>query len=193
MATAKGEQRRADLVRAATEILLAHGLEAVSHRAVAARAGVALGSTTYYFADLTDLRRAAVDALAGTDAARMQSAVDALPARRRSGPAVARIVATLLTPDDYDALVAWYERYVHAAREPLLADAARRTNAAARQHVETVLDRSGLRTEVPPQVVLAVVDGAVIAALVDGADLTGVRRAAAEALTALLTATAPAA
>ncbi|TDE01312.1 TetR/AcrR family transcriptional regulator [Jiangella asiatica] len=186
MTTAKGEQRRADLIRAATEILLTSGLEAVSHRAVAARAGVALGATTYYFADLADLRRAAVDALADADAARMRSAVEALPARRRTGPAVARIIASLLTPGEYDALVAWYERYIHAAREPVLADAARRTNAAALQHVETVLERSGLDAGVPAQVVLAVVDGAVIAALVDGADLGGVRRAAADALTAIL-------
>ncbi|MBB5791961.1 TetR/AcrR family transcriptional regulator [Jiangella mangrovi] len=186
MTTAKGEQRRAALVRAATELLQSGGLEAVAHRAVAGRAGVPLGATTYYFADLVELRRAAVDALADADVARMAAAVDALPARRRGGAAVARMIATLLTPDEYGALVAWYERYVLAAREPLFAAAARRTNAAARDAVATVLSRSGVGAGLPPQVILAVVDGAVLGALADGAGLTGVRSAAADALTVVL-------
>ena len=186
MTTAKGEQRRAALVRAAAELLQSGGLEAVAHRAVAGRAGVPLGATTYYFADLAELRRAAVDALADADVARMAAAVDALPARRRGGAAVARMIATLLTPDEYGALVAWYERYVLAAREPLFAAAARRTNAAALDAVATVLDRSGVGAGLPPQVVLAVVDGAVLGALADGAGLTEVRSAAADALTVVL-------
>ncbi|WP_116952135.1 TetR/AcrR family transcriptional regulator [Jiangella endophytica] len=186
MATAKGEQRRAALVRAAADLLQSGGLEAVSHRGVAGRAGVPLGATTYYFADLTELRRAAVETLADDDAARMSAAVDALSARRRGAAAVARMIATLLTPDEYGALVAWYERYVLAAREPLFAAAARRSNAAARESVAAVLERSGLAAGVPPHVVLAVVDGAVLGALADGAGLTDVRAAAADALTAVL-------
>ncbi len=186
MATAKGEQRRAALVRAAADLLLQGGLEAVSHRAVAGRAGVPLGATTYYFADLTELRRAAVDALADADVARMSAAVEALPARRRGAAAVARMIAALLTPDEYGALIAWYERYVLAAREPLFAAAARRTNAAALESVAVVLDHSGLAADIPPHVVLAVIDGAVLGALADGAGLTGVRDAAADALTVVL-------
>lgn len=186
MATAKGEHRRAALIRAAADLLQSGGLEAVGHRAVAGRAGVPLGATTYYFADLTELRRAAVDALAEDDVARMSAAAGALPVRRRSTAAVARMLATLLTPDEYGALVAWYERYVLAAREPLFAAAARRTNAAARECVTAVLDRSGLATSVPPQVVLAVVDGAVLGALADGAGLPGVRTAAADAVAVVL-------
>lgn len=38
------------------------GLHTITHRAVAAHAGVPLGSTTYYFRDLDDLLLAAVDA-----------------------------------------------------------------------------------------------------------------------------------
>lgn len=186
MATAKGEQRRTALVRAAADLLQGSGLEAVSHRAVAGRAGLPLGATTYYFADLTELRRAAVDALAEDDVARMAAAVEALPTRRRGAAVAARLIATLLTPDEYGALVAWYERYVLAAREPLFAAAARRSNAAALESVAAVLERSELTAGVAPQVVLAVVDGAVLGALADGADLEGARVAAADALTVVL-------
>lgn len=186
MATAKGEQRRTALVRAAANLLQGGGLEAVSHRAVAGRAGLPLGATTYYFADLTELRRAAVDALAEDDVARMAAAVEALPTRRRGAAVAARLIATLLTPDEYGALVAWYERYVLAAREPLFAAAARRSNAAALESVAAVLERSELTADVPPHVVLAVVDGAVLGALADGAELAGVRAAAADALTVVL-------
>lgn len=184
MVTAKGEQRRAALVRAAAEIVTSSGRGAVNHRSVAERAAVPLGTTTYYFANLHDLRQAAVDALVTADLARMQANASDLPARRRSAAATARLIVQLLTPDDPNELIAWYERYVHAAREPLLADAARRTNAAAREHVATVLTRSGFRGSVAPEVVLAVVDGAAIGALGAGTDP---RSTAARALTTVLT------
>ena len=56
------ERRRQEIVRAATEMLLEGST--LSHRAVAQRAGVPLGATTYYFSSLHDLREAAVCQLA---------------------------------------------------------------------------------------------------------------------------------
>lgn len=73
-----------------------------------------------------------------------------------------------------------------AAREPLFAAAARRSNAAALESVAAVLKRSEMTADVPPHVVLAVVDGAVLGALADGAELAGARTAAADALTVVL-------
>ncbi len=52
---ASGQRRRLEILAAALRIIARDGLRAVSHRAVAAEAGVPLAATTYYFRDLEDL------------------------------------------------------------------------------------------------------------------------------------------
>jgi DNA-binding transcriptional regulator YbjK len=184
MATVKGEQRRAALVEVARDILVAEGIDGLNHRAVAARAGVAVGLATYYFPTSDDLRLAAVDTLAAADLARMEAVVAGVRRRRRTAASTARLVVGLLVPGERDELVSWYERYVRGGRSPLLAGAARRVNAAARRHVETLLERCG-HPDAPAGVTLAVVDGAVVGTLAEGATHRA-RLAATEALTAVL-------
>lgn len=58
------EARRREIVTAAAELIVEIGVDALTHRKVAARAGVPLGATTQYFSTLDDLRDAAVHALA---------------------------------------------------------------------------------------------------------------------------------
>lgn len=58
------EGRRRAIIAAATEIIVTQGPGALTHRGVAAKAGVALGSTTQYFASLDELRETAFVALA---------------------------------------------------------------------------------------------------------------------------------
>lgn len=58
------EGRRRAILSAAAEIIVNEGPAALTHRAVAARAGVALGSTTQYFASIDELREAALTQLA---------------------------------------------------------------------------------------------------------------------------------
>ncbi|MBO9626350.1 MAG: TetR family transcriptional regulator [Microbacterium sp.] len=58
------EGRRRAIVAAAAELIVEVGVDALTHRKVATRAGVPLGATTQYFATLDDLREAAVRALA---------------------------------------------------------------------------------------------------------------------------------
>lgn len=52
------EGRRRQIVRAAAQLIPEVGLAKLTHRLVAQRAGVSLGSTTRYFANLDELRRA---------------------------------------------------------------------------------------------------------------------------------------
>jgi DNA-binding transcriptional regulator YbjK len=186
MATSKGEQRRAVLAETAVRILVADGIEGLNHRAVSARAEVAVGLVTYYFPTVEDLRRAAVDALAAADLARMQAVAADVDSRRRSARATALVVTDVSVPGGHHELVAWYERYVRGGREPLLAGYARQVNAAARGHVATVLDRCGWSDEIPADVALAVVDGAAVGALAEGGSADDARAAATRALTAVL-------
>ena len=58
------EKRIRDIGRAAADLIAENGVEALTHRAVAARAGVAVGTTTRYFAAIDDLRRHALEYLA---------------------------------------------------------------------------------------------------------------------------------
>jgi len=52
---ASAVERRQLIIQATLEVIASDGLRAVSHRAVAARAGVPLAATTYYFRDLEEL------------------------------------------------------------------------------------------------------------------------------------------
>ena len=49
------EQTRARILQAVLDIAVEEGMRAVRHRAVAKRAGVSLGSTTYHFSSIEDL------------------------------------------------------------------------------------------------------------------------------------------
>ena len=51
----KGEQTRLAILESTLEVIAGLGLKNVTHRAVAARAGVQLSLTTYYFRDIDDL------------------------------------------------------------------------------------------------------------------------------------------
>lgn len=58
------EARRREILAAAAELAAEHGVAALTHRAIAARAGVPLGSTTQHFASIDELREAALQQLA---------------------------------------------------------------------------------------------------------------------------------
>jgi len=57
------EGRRRAILAAATELIVEHGAAALTHRAIAARAQVPLGSTTQYFSSIDELREAALQQL----------------------------------------------------------------------------------------------------------------------------------
>ena len=58
------EARRRAILRAAMEMIVTPGSGALTHRAIAQRAGVSLGSTTQYFSSIDELREEALRALA---------------------------------------------------------------------------------------------------------------------------------
>lgn len=70
--------RRGRIARAAIAVVAEHGIDSLTHRKVAAAAGVALGSTTYYFATLEDLIAAALDTAAEADVAQLRAWAETL-------------------------------------------------------------------------------------------------------------------
>jgi DNA-binding transcriptional regulator YbjK len=58
------DRRRQLIVDAAADLVLELGVDGLTHRRIAERAGVSVGSTTRHFATLDDLRRAAMKRIA---------------------------------------------------------------------------------------------------------------------------------
>lgn len=105
------------IARAAIAVVAKHGVERVTHRLVAAEAGVPLGSTTYHYATLDDLLAAAVR-IAGQDSTDRVRAWDAtLPADADLASELADQARYVLTEDREQAVVD-YALYVAAMHRP---------------------------------------------------------------------------
>ncbi|QNA91647.1 MULTISPECIES: TetR/AcrR family transcriptional regulator [unclassified Microbacterium] len=117
------EARRREIVAAASELIVEVGAEAVTHRKVAARAGVPLGATTQYFDTLDDLRGAAFRALADEVDARLDGVRQTLAERGDSPEVIAALVFESL--DDHHALQADRAVVTAAVHDPRLRELAR--------------------------------------------------------------------
>jgi DNA-binding transcriptional regulator YbjK len=170
--TPKGERRRSALICAAAELLCHAGFEAVTHRAVAERAGLPLASTTYYFSSLEELIEMAVEYLGATEVAQLRDRVRALPRRRRGAEAAADVLVDLLAGEpNREELISRYERYIACARHPSMRGVERRLLKQRVDAVGEAMARSG-RCARPDMMtaLLYSVDGAVVSALVDDQD-----------------------
>ena len=174
--TPKGERRRYALVSAAAELLREGGFDAVRHRAVARRAGLPLASTTYYFKSLDDLIARAVEHIGMLEVAALRAKVAGLSRRRRSTHRSADMLVDLLVgaesgPELTEELISRYERYIACARLPALRDVQRRILHQRSEAVVEAVTRSGRMVRLDMLAALVcVVDGAVVAALVDDGD-----------------------
>ena len=117
------EARRREIVTAAAELIVEVGVDGVTHRLVAARAGVPLGATTQYFDTLDDLRTAALRALAEEVDARLDGVRIALAQRGVSPAVIADLIADGL--DDARAVKADRAVVTAAVHDPRLRKLAR--------------------------------------------------------------------
>lgn len=108
--------RRELLIDRALDVVAEHGVSGTTHRRVAAAAGVPLGSTTYYFADLDDLLTAAFTRFADDISDRFEARLN--PAQSPD-QAVAAITEFLLHDmNDPREHALNYEFYAYAIRRP---------------------------------------------------------------------------
>ncbi|VTR78178.1 TetR/AcrR family transcriptional regulator [Cellulomonas hominis] len=174
--TAKGDRRRDELARAAADLVREDGPSALSHRAVAARAGVSLSATTYYYSGLDALAAAAGAALVDDWVAHAEGVLARVVAAAAPQDAAEVLVDAVLPPGDDAVLRAHYEQLVTAGRVPALAAALGEGRARLDDVLGCLLAAlgSGARGRAGdpgPAVVLALVDGAVVAALSEGRDV----------------------
>jgi DNA-binding transcriptional regulator YbjK len=109
--------RRARIIDAALDVIAEVGVAGASHRKIATRADVPLGSMTYHFADMDQVLRVSFEKFADTIATRYEDwLLKAATADEARDAVVGLIHADLL--DSQRELVLTTELYTLAARKP---------------------------------------------------------------------------
>jgi len=117
----QAERRRRAILDATLRVISAGGVDAVTHRRVAAEADVALGSTTYYFASREELVREAFRYYLAEVTTALASLERESPIERAADVAEALIELARREFADPALVLAEYELILYAARDPVLA------------------------------------------------------------------------
>lgn len=163
----RGEARRDLILDAAITVLGQEGLAALTHRRVAAEAGLPLAATTYWFASKDELLLNAYRRAAERDIARVRSV-----AAEAEGKDVADALADVLgaeLADGRTALVACFTMWVEAARRPELREIEAGWTEAYEDVIEGLLRAAGSREpRVDARLLTATVDGLLLGMLARG-------------------------
>lgn len=89
---ANDPQRKERIVAAALDVIVEHGVHGTTHRRIAERAGVPLGSLTYYFESLPDIVRQAFGLLSGSMAEHYRDRLTAAGSRDEACDAVTELI-----------------------------------------------------------------------------------------------------
>ncbi|MEC3977066.1 TetR/AcrR family transcriptional regulator [Amycolatopsis sp. H20-H5] len=173
--TPKGERRRAELIEAASALLVEGGFDAVRHRAVAERAGLPLASTTYYFDSLEELVTAAVEHHSEQELVNGRHRLEELATRNRGVLATVDLVLDMLLGPvradreaDAEAVLLRYERLVATGRRKYLRPLMRTLSVRLYELLHEIFARSGAPVDAAElQRLVALVDGAVVSALIE--------------------------
>lgn len=127
--TNKDPTRRERIARAAIGVVAERGIQKLTHRAVAAAAGVPLGSTTYHFATLDDLLAEALRQAAQDNVTQLREWAAAHPDPQQLPAALSELVLRFLGPER-ERTVVEHELYVAALHRPALRRASTEWDAA---------------------------------------------------------------
>lgn len=179
----RGAARRRELLEAAVRVIGLGGIAAVDHRAVAAEAGVPLGSTTYYFESKHDMVAQALNYVADREAERLRT--EAERSLRDVGPEAlpARLADVLIHAwaGDRTVLLAQYELYLESARRADLRPAAERWDGAYRELLRHALEQIGTpEPERRALLLCAALDGLLLDHVATGSDPAELRSLAVE-------------
>lgn len=132
-------QRRARIVTATLDLIAEEGVAGVSHRKIAARAGVPLGSMTYHFGGIEELLREAFGRFADHIVTVFDAHLAAAADRDEAREAVTDLVHTLSEGGGRD-LVLTQELYTLAARRPAYRELTHEWMRRSRAHLEKHFD-----------------------------------------------------
>jgi DNA-binding transcriptional regulator YbjK len=170
----RGAARREALLQATLRVLADAGADSVTHRAIAAEAGLPLASTTYHFASKEELLTEALRFASERDLSRLHAAA-AVPANGPT-PGPAQIADVLVDPAESAGasgrpwLLATYTLLLEAARRPALQALARAWTAAYVESVSALLTAAGSRrADDDARLLIAACDGLIVDQLAAGA------------------------
>jgi len=156
--------RRQSIIEAATRVIVEAGLAGLTHRRVAEVAGVPVGSTTYYFKDLDELREAALADAAHASIEGLDQWAHALAATNDLPGTLARLTAEYLA--DQDRYRAVNELYTAAGHRPELRHLAQLWSDGLIAILEPRTGRGAA------QAAAVFIDGALLHALITGEPLS---------------------
>src|SRR2546421_6383133 len=116
----RSRRRREAILRAATELLAEGGAKAVTHRAVAARAGLPPATPTYYFESIQELTDEALRVHVSERADELRRLAQEAASGARSVEEIGRRLADSLADRAREIVIAQFEVYLEAARNPAL-------------------------------------------------------------------------
>ncbi|WP_062212101.1 TetR/AcrR family transcriptional regulator [Streptomyces sp. NBRC 109706] len=139
--------RRERIIEAALELIAEQGVAGTSHRKVAARAGVPLGSMTYHFNGMDELLREAFTRFSDTVVAVFEARLGAAGGIEEAREAVADLVHHLSSGDQGNQrdIVLTHELYTLAAREPAFRELTRAWMSRSRRALEWHFDPATAR------------------------------------------------
>jgi TetR/AcrR family transcriptional regulator, regulator of biofilm formation and stress response len=157
----RSRRRREALLRATIELLGETGAKSITHRRVAERAGLPLASTTYYFRSVHELVEEALKLHVAERVAELQGmAALALGIGGASAADIAERLAEVLVAAPTPILVAQYQMYLEAGRNPSLQPAVAEALSAFEGLAASVLAALGARDPQPAaEAFVALLDG----------------------------------
>ena len=112
--------RREALLRAALQLVAERGIGAVTHRAIAERAGLPLSTTSYFFDSLDELLIEALRVFAAREIERYEAVARTFADSALTPDQALDAFVALLTGQPPQATIAQFEAYLEAARRPEL-------------------------------------------------------------------------
>jgi DNA-binding transcriptional regulator YbjK len=156
----RGAARQQTILRASLQVVAERGVSATTHRAVAEKADVPLGTVTYYFPTVDDLLEGALRRFVVEETTRMRAAAKALEGASASPDEIAEAMIAELAVQQPDAAVPQFELYLEATRRPALRSAARECLRAYADVAEAALRAAGAsRAREGAEFFVALVDG----------------------------------
>ncbi|WP_069166926.1 TetR/AcrR family transcriptional regulator [Nocardia altamirensis] len=150
--------RRDAVLDAAIALIGEGGIEAVTHRAVAARAGVSKATTSYFFASIDALMIAAMRRVADTIIGEFQQLTAQTAGAIPDLGAAFELITDVLRAEATTSTIAQFETYLHAARRPELRPDVERVLDAFEQLAGDLLESVGAARAAAPAFI-ALADG----------------------------------
>ena len=134
-------ERRDRLIDVTLDLIAEGGVAGTSHRRIATRADVPLGSMTYHFAGMDELLHEAFTRFAESIVARFEERLGAATTPEEARVAIVDLIHDDLTGDDHlrDQVLS-YELYTLAAREPRFRSITREWMRRSRVELERHFD-----------------------------------------------------